>query len=108
MLHYRTRKGKLKEKLLIELDKPEINLDNLLKVIDDYEKNNIQTINKLQRKKMKEMNRIHGALKQCIHAHGPITMNFISSAGKRIYGAMLEEPKDNIWNKIMKFLKLKK
>lgn len=47
-----------------------------------------------------ERNRLHrriiGALKLCIIAHGPITMDKLSSAAKRILGVLRSEPDGTI------------
>lgn len=87
---FRTRKGKLIEKLELELDKDNPNISEILKYIDEYEKANLETITKLKRKKTIETKKISGALKQTINVHGPITKELIGSATKRIYGSLLE------------------
>ena len=38
----KTRKGKLKDKIVNELGKNIVNIDNILKHIDDYEKDNLK------------------------------------------------------------------
>lgn len=85
----KSRHGKLTEKIKIELDSQNPSLDNILKHIDDFEQNNLNTIDKLRKEKIYETKRISGALKQTINAHGPITPTFIGSATKRIYGSLL-------------------
>lgn len=85
----KTRHGKLTEKIKHELEAKKPSLENILKHIDDYEQNNLNTIDKLKKEKIYETRRISGALKQTINAHGPITPNFIGSATKRIYGSLL-------------------
>lgn len=85
----KTRHGKLTEKVRLELDSKKPSLENILKHIDDYEQNNLNTIDKLRKEKIYETKRISGALKQTINAHGPITPTFIGSATKRIYGSLL-------------------
>jgi hypothetical protein len=97
----RTRKGKLKEKIEYELEAENPDLAKILKAIDDYEKANLDTINKLRRKKSLDIKRINGALKQTINAHGPITKDFIGSASKRIYGSLLKEKRTGFINKIL-------
>ena len=85
----KTRRGKLSEKLKNEIEKPTPSLENVLIIINDYEKNNLETINKLKKDKLYETKRISGALKQTINAHGPITSVLIGSATKRVYGSLL-------------------
>lgn len=85
----KTRHGKLTEKIKVELEGKIPSLEKILKHIDDYEKNNLDTIDKLRKEKICETKRISGALKQTINAHGPITAKFIGSATKRIYGSLL-------------------
>lgn len=64
-------------------------LNNIVEAFDIYEKDNLDTISKLKRKKANETKRISGALKQTINAHGPITKELIGSATKRIHGSLL-------------------
>jgi hypothetical protein len=90
----KTRRGKLSEKLKNEIEKPTPSLDNVLIIINDYEKNNLETIDKLKKEKLYETKRISGALKQTINAHGPITSILIGSATKRIHGALLSNGSD--------------
>lgn len=85
----KTRSGKLSEKLKNEIEKPTPSLENVLTIINDYEKNNLETIDKLKKEKLYETKRISGALKQTINAHGPITPSLIGSATKRVYGSLL-------------------
>lgn len=89
----RTRRGKLSEKLKNEISSKTPSLENILIIIDEYEKNNLDTIEKLRREKIYETKRISGALKQSINAHGPITSILIGSATKRIMGALLTNEK---------------
>jgi len=92
---YKTREEKLKQTLkglLLNKTVNQDNLDGVIKTINDYEKNNLDTIEKLKKDKLLETKRISGALKQTINAHGPITNNLIGSATKRIYGALLHKP----------------
>lgn len=101
----KTRRGKLEAKIQFELDKAAPNIENILKSVDDYEKNNIETIEKLRKTKLVDTKKINGALKQTIKAHGPITMVLIGSATKRIYGALLEPtPKETLLQKILKWV----
>jgi hypothetical protein len=90
----KTRRGKLKRKLeeqIVGTCIDEQQLDKILKIVDEYEKDNLETINKLKRLKSLDTNRINGALKQTINAHGPITKVLIGSATKRIYGSLLQD-----------------
>jgi len=104
----KTRRGKLEAKIKLELANHAPNIDNMLKSIDDYEKDNLETIDKLKKDKLVDTKKINGALKQTIKAHGPITMLLIGSATKRIYGALLEPtPKDNWFKKLLKWINTK-
>lgn len=94
---FKSREERLKNKLsglflnkTITSDK----LDEMILAVNDYEKANLDTINKLKKDKVYETKRISGALRQTINAHGPITLNYIGSATKRIYGVLLDNPKD--------------
>ena len=103
---YLTRKGKLRSQIERELAKKTINIDSILHCVDDYEQNNLATIANLKKEKEVTTNRIKGALKQTIHAHGPITVNYIGSATKRIYGSLLHNnKKQNILNKFLTWIK---
>ena len=86
----KTRRGKLEDKISKELvfEKPKI--ETILKAVDEYEKDNVDTIEKLRKDKTFDTKRINGALRQSIDAHGPITKLLIGSATKRIYGALLD------------------
>ena len=102
-----TRRGKLEEKLRLEL-KTNPSVESILVYIDEYEKANLATIEKLKREKVLDTKRISGALKQAINAHGPITKILIGSATKRIYGALLINPtknKQNILTKILNWIR---
>ena len=85
----KTRRYKLQNKLKIELNKVAPDIEKILNSIDDYEKDNLETIRKLKREKQVTTKKINGALKSCITAHGPITKLLIGSATKRIYGNLL-------------------
>jgi hypothetical protein len=94
-IKYKSREERLKNKLsglflnkTITPDK----LDSMITAVNEYEKTNLDTINKLKKDKVYETKRISGALRQTINAHGPITMNYIGSATKRIYGVLLDNP----------------
>ena len=96
----KTRRGRLKEKIKVELSKSKPNTELILKHIDEYEKDNLETIDKLRRDKVLITKRITGALKQSIGVHGPITKVLIGSATKRILGALLEDKKDKKESKL--------
>jgi len=104
---FKTRRGKLKNKLE-SLLKDKINQEEILKIlnfVDEYETDNLNTIEKLRKSKTITLNKIHGGLKQAINAHGPITKVLIGSAGKRIYGSLLEAKKDEtLIEKIKKWI----
>ncbi len=102
---FKTREERLTHKLnqtLLNKTVDEAKITELIQVINDYEKNNLDTISKLKKDKSIETRRILGGLKQTIHAHGPITLNLIGSATKRIYGNLLVDGKDNEYFKIHK------
>jgi hypothetical protein len=84
-----TRRGRLKQKINLELSKNPVNIEKILDYVEEYEKDNINTINTLKKEKIVTTKRINGALKQTITAHGPITKILIGSATKRIYGSLL-------------------
>ena len=93
---YFTRRGKLKSGLELNLLNKTVGsseIEDILNIVDEYEKDNLDTIEKLKRDKKVELNKINGALKQTIHAHGPITKILIGSASKRIYGSLLNNKK---------------
>lgn len=92
---FKSRKGKLKSVLEHKFgDKlNENNIYDILKIFDEYQKDNLDSIEKLKRYKVYETKRISGALKMCINAHGPITKQFIGSATKRVYGSLLNNEK---------------
>ena len=87
-----TRKGKL-EKLIKDnlsgLINPEPEINNILAAVEEYERDNLVTIEKLRKRYEITTNRINGALRQTINAHGPITKLLIGSASKRILGNLL-------------------
>lgn len=100
----KTRGGKLENTIKQELEKAEPDLVVIMDSVYEYEKSNLATIEKLKRDKKLETNRINGALKQTIQAHGPITMTLIGSATKRIYGSILsDEKKESFINRLKKF-----
>jgi hypothetical protein len=103
-----TRDGKLKHHIRYELASESPDIDKIITHIKQYEKDNLETIEKLRREKKIETNKIKGALKSTIHAHGPITMVLIGSATKRIYGSLLADSdtqKENVFKKLVKKIK---
>ena len=101
----KTRIGKLKSGLEQILGMDSKKIEEVLKLVNEYEKNNLDTIEKLKRSKTVEMNKINGALKQAIHAHGPITKELIGSASKRIYGSILSNDKPSFFQRVINFFK---
>lgn len=103
----KTRRGKLENKIRIEIlqtiNTDETLIDMILKHVDEYEKDNLETIEKLRKDKSVDSKRINGALRQTINAHGPITMLLIGSATKRIHGALIEATKKKKKTIIQKF-----
>ena len=90
---FKTRDGKLKHKIETEITKSKPDMELLMGFVRDYEKDNLDTINKLKKNKKIELKKINGALKQAINAHGPITAVLIGSASKRIFGSLLSTEK---------------
>jgi len=105
----KTRKGvlqsKIKENFGDVLDNDRI--EELMNLFDEYESNNLVTIEKLKKEKTVTTKKINGGLKQTIQAHGPITMVLIGSASKRIYGALLDttNKKEGFIERILKWIK---
>jgi len=85
----KSRRSRLQRKVGLELTNKIVNIEHILNYVDQYEKDNLDTINTLKREKIVTTKRINGALKQTITAHGPITKILIGSATKRIYGSLL-------------------
>jgi hypothetical protein len=85
------RRSRLENKIRVEMDREFPCINKLMTAVEDFECDNIATINKLKRSKAIEVRRINGALKQTINAHGPITKPLIGSASKRVYGSLLSE-----------------
>ncbi len=95
---FKTRNGKLRNKLVNNFLNKKItekDVESIMSMVDEYEKANLSTIDKLKKDKSREAKRISGALKQTIHAHGPITKELIGSATKRIYGSLLQDDNNN-------------
>lgn len=89
-MKFRSRRCKLEYRLKEEMDKQTPSLNRIIKIVEEFETDNINAIEKLKKKKNATLKRVNGALKQCINAHGPITKDLIGSASKRIYGSILE------------------
>ena len=91
---YRSRTDRLRDDISDELKQDKPSLNNIIKSVNEFEDDNINTINKLMRKKKATMNKINGALRQSIDAHPIITKELVGSVGKRIYGSLLELEKE--------------
>jgi transcriptional regulator NrdR family protein len=65
--------------------------DEIVNLFKKYEESNLNKIKKLNKRRSFEHNRIRGGLKQTINAHGPIDMNLIGSATKRISGLLITD-----------------
>ncbi len=89
---FKTRKGTLENNIKLELESKSPKLKNIILAVDAYQKDSEDTIEKLKKAKKVDMAKINGALKQTIHAHGPITKELIGSASKRIYGSLMVNP----------------
>jgi hypothetical protein len=100
---FKSRKGKLKSVLEYKLgNKLYYNdINDILAVFDMYQKDNLDSIDKLKRDKVYETKRISGAIKQFLDAHPTLTKMLIGSLTKRIYGALLTNKKK--YNKIQQF-----
>lgn len=99
----KTRNGKLRNKLsnnFLNKKLTDKDIDDLMSVIENYEKVNLSAIDKLKKDKAIESKRISGALKQTINAHGVITKELIGSATKRIMGALLADNNDKNFIKL--------
>lgn len=93
----KTRRGKLKDKLERSFLNKTIgpnDIELILTMADEYQKDNLDTISKLKREKLIDTRKINGALRQTINVHGPITKVLIGSASKRILGALLSNKKN--------------
>jgi len=86
----KNRPTKLALRITEELNKTTPNVDNIIEFFKSFEDIDKKTFEKLKRSKKIEMDKINGALRQCINAHGPITKELIGSASKRIWGSMLD------------------
>lgn len=100
-----SKNTKLANKIAEELNSKHPNIESIVNIFNSFEKNNLATIEKLKRGKKIELDKIHGAIKQTINAHGPITKELIGSCGKRIYGSLLSNPNET--NKEFKKISLR-
>jgi hypothetical protein len=73
----------------------------LMLAVDEYQKANLASIEKLKRERHLETKKISGAIKQFLNAHPTLTKMLIGSLTKRIYGALLTDKKK--YNKIQQF-----
>lgn len=103
----KTRRGRLEEKIKYELSRKQPNLEMIMRHVDDYERDNLATIDKLKKDKSVEAKRISGALRQSINAHGPITKELIGSATKRVLGALLVNKKESWFKRFKKWISSK-
>jgi len=99
----KTRRGKLEENIRVEMGKKFPNIELILKYIDEYEKDNLDTIEKLKRDKVLDAKRINGAIKQFLNVHPVLTKLLIGSLTKRILGSLLSDEKPKKYNKIQEF-----
>lgn len=86
---FKSRRSKLQDSLTELLSGDTKNMAAILSFVDEYEKDNLDTIDKLKRVRQLELKKINGALRQTIDAHGDINKVLIGSASKRIWGALL-------------------
>jgi hypothetical protein len=87
----RNKYNKLKSEIQELLDKGELTNDGIIGLFKKYEISNLNYIKKLNKRRSFEHNKIKGALKQTINAHGAIDMKLIGSATKRISGALITD-----------------
>jgi len=108
-MKFKTRRGKLQNKLEQALKNKvsSTDIEAILMFVDEYEKDNLATIEQLKKIKVVTTTKINGALKNAINAHGPITKILIGSATKRIYGSLLEPPPLTLMQRILKKLHIK-
>jgi hypothetical protein len=87
------RRKKLEDNLKKELSKNDFNFEKIIHYINEYEKDNLKTIEKLKRERRVDNRKIKGAIRQTINVHGPITKDLIGSLTKRIIGSLLSDTK---------------
>ena len=106
---FKTRRWKLKSNLEFKLLNKTLGsneIEDILNMVDEYEKDNIDTIEKLKRNKKVELNKINGAIKQFLNVHPILTKQLIGSLTKRIYGVLLDnQPKQTLLKKILTWVK---
>lgn len=96
-MKFRTRRARLFYEIESELRANKPSPERLLDIFEQYEVDNISLIHKLKKKKKVTLNKINGAIKQSIKAHGNISESNFSSTSKRIYGSLLEnEPEESV------------
>jgi hypothetical protein len=83
------RHSKLVNSLNTILINTDVEINTIVKIFEEYEKNNLRKIDKLNRENILNSKRVSGALRQTIFSHGPITKLLIGSATKRIIGGLL-------------------
>jgi hypothetical protein len=88
--------NKLKKELeqLIGKTITEKEIEIIINIYKQQHKDDLSYIEKLKRKRILEIKRINGGLKQAISSHGPITKQLIGSASKRIWGSLLSNQKE--------------
>lgn len=105
IIKFLTRRGKLESNLRDRFPNKKIT-DNDIKYIcdlfEDYEKNNLKTIEILKREKKVEIRKINGAIKQFLNVHPKLTYDLINSLGKRVYGAILSDKKKKTFVQYLK------
>jgi hypothetical protein len=94
---------KLSEELK-KLDLSSCEIVDIIYLFEKYESKNLSIIDKLNRVRVLEQNRIKGGLKQTINAHGPIDKKLIGSATKRILGSLLSNEKPKKYKNIRPLL----
>jgi hypothetical protein len=99
----KNRELKLSEELK-KLGLSDFEIVDIIYLFEKYESKNLSIIDKLNRVRVLEQNRIKGGLKQTINAHGPIDKKLIGSATKRIYGALLSNSKPTIYFHLNSFV----
>jgi len=87
----RNKYDKLETEIQELYNKGELSAKNIVNLFKKYEESNLNKIKKLNKRRSFEHNRIRGGLKQTINAHGPIDMNLIGSATKRISGLLITD-----------------
>ena len=97
---FKSRQTKLEDSLNEIISGDTKMLNHVLNCVDEYEKDNLDTIKKLKRVRQLELNKINGALRQTIDAHGDINKVLIGSAAKRIWGSLLDSEQFKLKKKI--------